>query len=126
MHEISLVRNIFSTLEEEFSKEELTTLKRIDLKIGMLSNVEPMLMQNAFEAVTTAEEKYQGVALNVEIVPIEIHCVECNLNSRIEHYKFVCSHCGKPNNNVTRGTELLIHRVHFEQPEHAPTSFTDN
>lgn len=126
MHEISLVRNIFSTLEEEFSREELAALKQIDLKIGILSNVEPMLMQNAFDAVTTAEEKYQGVALNVEIVPIEIHCVDCNANSTVENYKFVCSHCGKPNNNVTKGTELLIHRVHFESEVQTPESFTDN
>ena len=78
MHEISLVRNIFSTLESEFSKEDLDTMTAIDLKVGLLSNVEPLLMQNAFEAVTTAEEKYRNVKLNVELIPIEIHCSACN------------------------------------------------
>ncbi|HHG86228.1 MAG TPA: hydrogenase maturation nickel metallochaperone HypA [Bacteroidetes bacterium] len=113
MHEISLVRNIFNTLESEFSKTELDTMTAIDLKVGLLSNVEPALMQNAFDAVTSAEEKYQNVKLNVEVVPIEIHCEDCKTNSTIENYKFVCSSCGKPNNNVVRGTELLIHKVHF-------------
>lgn len=113
MHEISLVRNIFSTLESEFSKQQLEHLEAIDLKIGLLSNVEPRLMQNAFEAVVTAELKYQGVRLNVELIPIEIHCKECNKNSTIVNYKFVCSFCGTPSNNLISGTELLIHRVHF-------------
>jgi len=114
MHEISLVRNIFNTLESEFSKDELAGMKAINLRVGLLSNVEPILMQNAFEAVTTAEEKYQQVQLNVEVIPIEIYCSDCDSNSTIENYKFACKSCGKPNNNVVKGTELLIHQVQFD------------
>jgi hydrogenase nickel incorporation protein HypA/HybF len=114
MHEISLVRSIFNTLESEFSKKELDTMTAINLRVGLLSNVEPLLMQNAFDAVTTAEEKYQGVKLQVELVPIEIHCNDCQSSSIVENYKFVCATCGKPNNNVVKGTELLIHQVHFD------------
>ena len=113
MHEISLVRNIFSTLEAEFAALELEKLSAIDLKVGLLSNVEPLLMQNAFKAVTEAEEKYQEVRLNVEVVPIEVYCSDCDTNSTIHAYKFICQKCGRPNNNVVKGTELLIHRVHF-------------
>ena len=120
MHEISLIRNIFSTLESEFSKEELDTMTAIDLKVGLLSNVEPILMQNALAAVTTAEEKYQEVKLHIELVPIEIYCQDCDRNSTIENYKFACASCGKPNNNVVKGTELLIHRVHFNAEEKLP------
>ena len=120
MHEISLVRSIFNTLEEEFSEEELKNLKAIDLKVGLLSNVEPILMQNAFEAVTTAEEKFQTVTLNVIKIPIEIYCETCNTNSAIENYKFACSSCGKPNNNIVKGEELLIHQVHFYTEEETP------
>ncbi len=121
MHEISLVRNIFNTLEDEFSKDELKRMTAIDMKIGLLSNVEPLLMQNAFEAVTSAEEKYEQVQLNVEIVPIEIYCATCDTHSRIQNYKFACANCGQPNNNVVKGTELLIHRVHFDQEAEVDT-----
>ncbi len=115
MHEISLVRSIFNTLESEFPKAELEFLMKIDLKVGELSNVEPILMQNAFEAVTVAEEKFQNVELNVIKMPTEIYCNTCNLRSRISNYKFVCSQCGEPNNNLVQGTELLIHQVHFRE-----------
>ena len=117
MHEISLVRNVFRTLEAEFSKEELENLNAIDLKVGVLSNVEPILMQNAFEAVTAAEEKFQMVTLNVIKIPIEVYCKDCDINSTIENYKFVCKSCGIPNNNVVKGEELLIHQVHFDSEE---------
>lgn len=117
MHEISLVRSIFNTLESEFSQTELNQLTAIDLKVGLLSNVEPVLMQNALNAVTTAEEKYQDVKLNIEVIPIEIECQACGGRSIIKQYKFVCAHCGQPSNNVVKGTELLIHRVHFAEAE---------
>ncbi|MCB0578901.1 MAG: hydrogenase maturation nickel metallochaperone HypA [Phaeodactylibacter sp.] len=113
MHEISLIRTIFNTLEAEFSPAELERMAAIDLRVGRLSNVEPVLMQNAFRAVTTAEEKYQQVELNIEAVPVEIYCADCGVNSTIENYKFACAVCGRPNNNVVKGTELLIHRVRF-------------
>ena len=115
MHEISLIRNIFKTLEGEFDQEQLESLTAIDLKVGLLSNVEPALMQNALAAVTSAEEKYQEVKLNIELIPIEIHCSSCDVNTTIENYKFACGTCGQPNNNVVKGTELLIHRVHFAE-----------
>jgi len=117
MHEISLIRNIFNTLESEFSKEELSRLNQIDLKVGLLSNVEPALMNNAMKAVTEAEEKFQRVLLEIELVPIEIYCEACDTHSRIDNYKFICMACNQPNNNVVKGTELLIHRVHFDEPE---------
>ena len=113
MHEISLVRNVFNTLEAEFSKEELKELTAIHLKIGALSNVEPILMQNAFNAVTTAEEKFQQVQLHIQTIPIKIYCHHCKVHSLIQNYKFACASCGSPNNNVVEGTELLIHQVQF-------------
>ena len=114
MHEISLVRSIFNTLEEQFSEAELKEMTAIDLEVGMLSNVEPLLMQNAFQAVTTSEEIYQSVKLNVEVIPVEVYCSNCDSNSIISNYKFACGKCGMPTNDIIKGTELLIRRVHFE------------
>ena len=115
MHEVSLVRSIFRTLEDEFPPEKLHRLVEVNLKIGLLSNVEPVLMQNAFEALRETDEKYQRVTLNMETVPITIYCSACDCTSEVRHYKFVCTACGQLNNNVTQGTELLIHQVHFRE-----------
>jgi hydrogenase nickel incorporation protein HypA/HybF len=111
MHEISLVRTIFRTLEDSFPPEELRRLEAIELKVGPLSNVEPILLQNAFEAVLESEEtRFQGVALRVNVIPVLVYCVECDRTSEVENYRFVCA-CGKPCSNVVQGNELLIERV---------------
>lgn len=112
MHEISLVRNIFRTLEEEF-KEDMPRISKIYLKAGLLSNVQPILMQNAFEAVLETEPKYRNKTLKVEVLPILIFCDNCQKTNEVQQYRFICE-CGKPSNNIVQGEELLISKVDFE------------
>jgi hydrogenase nickel incorporation protein HypA/HybF len=111
MHEISLVRNIFKTLEDEFPGE-IDRVRQIYLTVGLLSNVQPILMQNAFQAVLEDEPLYNKASLEVEVLPVLIHCSECGKITEVQHYKFVCS-CGKPSRNIIQGEELLIKKVEF-------------
>jgi len=113
MHEISLVRNIFRTLEEEFPND-LDRVRAINLRVGLLSNVQPILMQNAFQAVIEDEPKYKKTTLIVEVLPILIHCDDCDITSEVHQYRFICP-CGKPSRNVIQGEELLISSVEFEE-----------
>jgi hydrogenase nickel incorporation protein HypA/HybF len=116
MHEISLVRNIFKTLEDEFPGE-IERVRGIHLNVGLLSNVQPILMQNAFEAVLLDEPRYNKAWLQVKVLPIVIHCDDCDKNSEVQQYKFVCDACGKPSKNIIQGEELLISKVEFTEEE---------
>ena len=116
MHEISLVRNILRTLEAQLPAEELTRLSKIKLRIGLLSNVEPILMQNAFDAVTETEQPlFKTVQLDIELVPIRILCPSCGQESAVEQYRFRCGYCDTPSNEVVSGTELLISGVELRE-----------
>ena len=115
MHEISLVMNIFKTLEDEFPGE-IEKVRGIYLTVGILSNVQPILMQNAFEAVLEDEPIYKSASLHVEVLPILIHCDECDIATEVKDYKFVCS-CGKPSRNIIQGEELLISKVEFAEEQ---------
>jgi hydrogenase nickel incorporation protein HypA/HybF len=111
MHEISLVRTIFRTLEDNFSPEELERVTAIDLKVGPLANVESVLLQNAFGAVVEQDEiRFKNVILRVNMVPILVQCPDCQQITEVHNYRFVCA-CGKPCGNVVQGNELLIERV---------------
>jgi hydrogenase nickel incorporation protein HypA/HybF len=114
MHEISLVRNIFRTLEEEFPND-IPRVRGINLTVGLLSNVQPILMQNAFQAVLEDEPRYQKTSLHVTVLPILIHCEACNTTSEVAQYRFICP-CGQPSRNVVQGEELLISSVELDEP----------
>jgi hydrogenase nickel incorporation protein HypA/HybF len=113
MHEISLVRNIFNTLEAEFP-DRITEIRDIYLTVGLLSNVQPLLMQSAFDAVVQDEPRYANTRLQVEVLPIKIHCNDCGTESEVAQYKFICGQCGRPSSRVVQGEELLISKVAFE------------
>ncbi len=114
MHEISLARTIFRTLEEQFNGSELSRLNLIELKIGPLANVEPLLLEQAFQAVVQEEAvQYRNTTLKINLVPILIQCLFCGSITEVRQYKFVCT-CGLPCANVVQGNELLIERVAFD------------
>jgi hydrogenase nickel incorporation protein HypA/HybF len=117
MHEISLVRNIFRTLEEEFPND-IHNIRGIFLKAGLLSNVQPILMENAFQAVLEDQPQYNKTSLHVEVLSILIHCDDCDKTTEVQQYRFVCT-CGKPSRNVVQGEELLISKVEFEEVKEA-------
>lgn len=113
MHEISLVKNILRTLEETFP-EKIGKLRNIYLQVGILSNVQPILMQNAFEAVLLDEPRYNNSSLYVEVLPVLIYCDACDKNTGVFNYSFVCT-CGKPSNNIVQGLEMMINKVEFDE-----------
>lgn len=121
MHEISLVRSIFRTLEEEFPND-IERLCSICLTVGELSNVQPILIQNAFQAVVADIPRYRHVQLKVEWLPILIYCQTCDKTSEVHNYRFVCS-CGEPSRQVVQGEELTISSVEFSEVIAAPGSY---
>lgn len=116
MHEISLIRSTFRTLEEEFSKEEFEKITDIYLKIGQLSNVEPILLQNAFEAVLSSEFANQAMKLHIEMLPTLIECPICAHITEVKNYKFVCENCERPCSQIVQGNELLISKIETTAP----------
>jgi len=115
MHEISLVRNMLSSLEDVFPGR-VPQVKRIQLTAGILSNVQPILIKNALDAVAADSPQYAHIKLEVVILPILIHCEACGKTSEVIDYKFVCS-CGEPSTNIIQGEELHISQVEFADDE---------
>ncbi len=113
MHEISLVNNIFSSLEDEFPGK-MENIRGIYLTVGLLSNVQPILMQNAFEAVQKTNNRYIKTTLHVTVLPILIHCEQCDKTTEVFEYKFVCS-CGTACKKIVQGQELMISKVEFAE-----------
>lgn len=115
MHEISLVRSIFRTLEEEFPGK-METIRGIFLDVGLLADIQPLLMESAFNAVLEDNPLYKNTSLTVRVLPILIFCEDCNKTSEVSNYTFVCS-CGKPSRNIVQGQELLIRKVEFSDED---------
>lgn len=113
MHETSIVNSIFRTLEMEFEREKLATMKAIHVKVGILSNIEPRLLHNAYSAYHITNPGYQQVSLHIESLDIKIQCEVCNHVTDVKSYRFICEKCNTPCKNLIQGEEMLIHKVEF-------------
>ncbi len=112
MHEISISQHILRSLKAELPSEEYNAIKEIKLKIGALACVEPVLLHNAFKAVTEGT-KQQDIDLAIEYLEVKAYCNTCNENFNVKMHKYVCDSCGTPSSNVVQGNEMLIHQVVF-------------
>ena len=113
MHETSIVNSIIRTLEQEFEAEKLNKMKSIHLKVGILSNIEPRLLYNAYDASHMMNPKYQNMKLEIEMTELKIQCEVCDHITDVQKYRFICDNCQKPSKNVIQGEEMLIHKVEF-------------
>ncbi|MBC30845.1 MAG: hydrogenase expression protein [Muricauda sp.] len=114
MHETSIVNSIMRTLEMEFEQEKLNKMKAIHLKVGILSNIEPRLLHNAYSAYHITNPGYHRVALHIESTKLKIQCEVCNHITDVKNYRFICDNCERPSKNVIQGEEMLIHKVEFD------------
>lgn len=115
MHEISLVRDIFKTLEEQLNEDEMQRLSKVHLDLGVLSNIHPILMENALGAVKQDYGKYMDVQFKMNVIPVRIYCASCDAHSDIHNYSFRCIYCGAPNNNIVAGEEMLITKIELAE-----------
>ena len=112
MHEIYLIKNIFDRIQEEFP-EKYEDLSSVHLKVGLLSNVQPILIQNAYKAYVMECPQFYHTKLNVEVLPILIECKACVATTEVKQNKFVCAECNEPSRNIVQGEELYINEINF-------------
>lgn len=114
MHELSIVNSILRTLEIEFDVEKRKKMQTIYVKVGLLSNIEPRLLYNAYSASVLMRPEYHHVDLRIEVSPIQIQCEQCNSITEVVDYRFQCDECQLPSKNIISGKELLIHKIEFK------------
>ena len=115
MHEVSIIKNIVKTLEENY-EGRMDSIVSVEIEAGLLSNVQPILIQNAYEALILDEPKLADVELKVKQLPIIAYCENCDRDFEVVRHKFVCD-CGAPSREIVQGDELRISKVAFKNLE---------
>ena len=116
MHETGIIQEMFDLLQEEYPTR-FQEIVKVQLEAGLLSNIQPILIQNAFEAYVLDHQRFQSVELEVKVLPILAFCDACKLSFEVVFHRFVCS-CGKPSDKVVQGEELRITQIIFKSKEH--------
>lgn len=107
MHEYSIVQSLLESCEEHAKTNDATEVTKVVVKIGVLSGVEPDLLETAFNTFKekTVCDKAQFI-MNVQDVVIE--CLDCQTTSTLKKREFHCPKCQSINIDVKDGEEMFL------------------
>ena len=107
MHEMSITRNILEIVGREMAASGVTILKKIKVRVGELTAVEPEVLRFCFDAAIKGT-RFDGATLLIEEVPLGGKCRECAGEFRITAFDNCCPKCGSTNIDRVSGDELDI------------------
>lgn len=82
----------------------------VNLKIGLLSGVEPTLMQHAYP-YASAGTLAEASRLVIELAPLRVHCEACGTETEAQPNCLVCGACGDYHTKLVSGDEMILMRV---------------
>ncbi len=113
MHEYSIVQALLQQCEEHAAANSAEKITRVEVKIGVLSGVEPHLLEvafNTFKEKTICEE----ADFVMQIQPVVIFCEECGEESVLSEHDYSCPKCESGLVRITDGEDMFLMRLEME------------
>ena len=119
MHELSIALSVVEAASDAVRDAgEDRRIESVQLRVGALSGVVVEALVFSWD-VAAAGTPCQGARLEVEPVPVRVHCPACDADSELESpNRFRCALCGEPTGDVVAGRELDL--VSLELPDDPP------
>jgi len=113
MHEYSIVQSLIGQCEEQAQANEAKKITKVVVKIGVLSGVERDLLESAFETFKEGTI-CDGAEFVVHMQPILVRCLECEKESELKRYEYICPHCQSANLEVLDGEDMYLMSLEME------------
>ncbi len=113
MHEMSIAEGIVDIALQTMKDNEGHRIGRVEVKVGLLSGVEPDALLFCFDAVTKGTPA-EGATLQIVTEPITAQCLDCDLLFEVKGYIFRCPNCGSRTVDLRTGRELQVLTIDME------------
>lgn len=116
MHELSVMKSILDIVVKHAEINHVRKVRAIELKVGMLSDLEEEWMQRYFDYLSkdTIAAKAE---LRIQWNPIIFQCRECSTSFEIERtglQEAACPSCGQKKLTLVSGREYRIKNMEVE------------
>ncbi|MEG1254222.1 hydrogenase maturation nickel metallochaperone HypA [Clostridium sp.] len=110
MHELGVVINVIENVEDFAKKNGVTKIDKLVLQIGELSSMIPKYIQACYPAAVDGTS-LQETKLEIEILPGNALCKECNKVFNLIENKGKCPNCGSKDFEILSGREFMIKEI---------------
>ena len=113
MHEYSIVQSLLDSCDENARQNNATKVTRVVVKIGVMSGVEPSLLQTAFE---TFKEKTicEEAEFIINMQAILVKCNRCLEESTLKKLEYSCPQCESTDLNILDGEDMYLMQLELE------------
>ena len=111
MHELSIVKNICSTLNDFAAENQLTKIGRVTLIMGEVCGVVPHYLTDAWDWFTKNSNLLAGSKLEIEFKKAHTRCNCCGEVYETLKYAKICPKCHSEDTVLLDGLELEIKEV---------------
>jgi len=113
MHEYSIVQSLLDSCEENARKNNSTKVTKVVVKIGVMSGVEPDLLQTAFDTFKE-DTMCENCEFIINIQPILIKCHKCLKESTLDKNEYCCPSCQSIELDVLDGEDMYLMQLELE------------
>lgn len=107
MHELSIAQSILAIAEKALPETETAPVTAIRLQIGELSAIETDALVFAF-SVIRENTRFGQAELEIESIPGEAICLDCQRIFPLHTYATPCPGCGGYSRDIRRGKEMKV------------------
>jgi len=108
MHEYSIVQALMNQVEDIAKQNNAKEVKKIVVKIGIMSGVEVELFKIAFDTFKEASHFTKNSELVINLQKIKIKCLDCISESELELNEYQCPKCKSLNLDIIDGQDMYL------------------
>lgn len=117
MHELSIACELVEIADNAARDAGAARVSVVYLKLGVLSGVVPEALLFGYETATKGT-LLEGSRLEIEAVPLVVHCPVCAQTSQLESIQYVhCPACQNPSVEVQQGREMELRSMEIVEHE---------
>ncbi len=113
MHELAITQSILDIAEQVAREHGATRVREVRIMLGEYSGVVPQCVQDYFDVISQGTIA-QGAVLNIQRLPVVIHCQDCGQDSQIDRRHVRCPQCGSTHLKLIQGREFYIESLEVD------------
>ena len=117
MHEMGIVQSIIEIIEQQAKLYHAKRVVKVNLEFGALTAVMPSAVEFAF-TVLSKDGIAEGAQLDIKIIPLKVHCLDCGRDAILDEYRPFCPACSSAALQIVQGRdEMRIASLEIEDTD---------